>query len=429
MSKIEAGRTSLNITSFDFWQTLRNIEEMTCIRTEKKGLQFTVSRASEVPQCIKTDESKLRQVLLNLLSNAVKFTEEGNVTLRVRRTEKRRREESNFQASSFKLQFEIEDTGIGIAPDEIDMIFEALERTQQSQRFTEGTGLGLAISRKFVQLMGGEIHVKSDVGKGSVFTFDIQAEAADITEIKAEQPPRQIIGLESNQPAYRILVVEDHRESRILLTQLLRSVGFEVREATNGREALAQYASWQPHLIFMDMGMPIMDGYEATRQIQKEEEQKSQEQTKNTKHQTRTPIIALTASSFEEDRVQVLAAGCDSFVRKPFKDSEIFAIMAKHLAIRYVYEESEEQQTKDHRQFGKEELKPETLSALPSDILDILEQATIQLNRKRIINAIETIRPHNKPFADNLLEFVDDFQYDEILNCLRTIREKRHDMK
>ena len=167
----------------------------------------------------------------------------------------------------------MQDTGVGIAPDEIERIFDPFVQQRSSRTPSEGTGLGLAISRKFVQMMGGDITVRSDVGKGSTFKFDILVDLADRAEIETEKPVRRVIGLEPGQPAYRTLVVEDNPGNRALIVKLLRFAGFEVHEAVNGQEAIEQYEKRQPDLIWMDMRMPVMDGYEATRRIREREKQ------------------------------------------------------------------------------------------------------------------------------------------------------------
>jgi len=300
-------------------------------------------------------------VLLNLLGNAVKFTEKGDVTLRVSviddsqlNIEDLGTEEINHQSSIFNLQFEIEDTGMGIALDDLDTIFDPFVQIRSDRQGSEGTGMGLAISRKFVQMMGGDIAVKSDVGKGSVFSFDIRVELSDIAEIETEPRAARVIGLEPDQPAYGILVVEDNLENRALLCNLLRSVGFEVHEAVNGQAAIEQYEKRQPDLIWMDIRMPVMDGYEATRRIREREASDFRLRPpalrglrpggnadlglKDEKKESKIPIVALTAHAFEEEKEVILAAGCDDFVRKPFREAEIFEVMARHLGVRYVFE-------------------------------------------------------------------------------------------
>ena len=331
MSKIEAGRTTLNESSFDLYRLLDSLESMLTLKAATKQLQLFFERSPSVPQYIHTDESKLRQVLINLLSNAIKFTEEGGVTLRIQRSpDPAYNLDPNLSAQPGQLlylEFEIEDTGYGIDPQEMSQLFAPFGQTEAGRKSQQGTGLGLPISQKFVRLMGGEIQVKSELEKGSLFYFTIRVQFANTTAILPPTLPAQVIGYElpPHQPNYRILVVDDRLESRLLLVKLLGDMGFAVREACNGQEAIAVWESWQPHLIWMDMRMPIMDGYEASQRI------------KSTLQGQATVIIALTASAFEEDRALVLSAGCDDFLRKPFREETLWQKMAEHLGIQFRY--------------------------------------------------------------------------------------------
>ena len=272
MSKIEAGRITLNNSSFDLIHVLKKLEKMQHASAASKNLELVFEYAQNIPKYIETDENKLCQVLLNLLGNAIKFTNTGRVTLRVRLGAGWEIGEQGEMSEQYPphpphLFFEVQDTGCGIAPQEIDLLFEAFEQTEIGRKSQQGTGLGLAISRKYVQLMGGDITVISIPGVGSRFIFNIQIALACPREIPINQIKYQILALAPAEKAYRILVVDDSKESRLLLVKILTSVGFEVREATDGSEAVANWESWQPHLIFMDMRMPVMDGYEATRII------------------------------------------------------------------------------------------------------------------------------------------------------------------
>ncbi|MCL6752048.1 response regulator [Nostoc sp. CCCryo 231-06] len=270
MSKIEAGRITLNTSSFDLIHVLKKLEKMQHASAASKNLELVFEYAQNIPKYIETDENKLCQVLLNLLGNAIKFTNTGRVTLRVRlgagSWETEEQGEQNLPHPPH-LFFEVQDTGCGIAPQELDLLFEAFEQTEIGRKSQQGTGLGLAISRKYAQLMGGDITVNSIPGVGSRFAFDIQIALACPIEIPINQTRYQILALAPTEKAYRILVVDDSKDSRMLLVKILTSVGFEVREAIDGSEAVANWESWQPHLIFMDMRMPVMDGYEATRII------------------------------------------------------------------------------------------------------------------------------------------------------------------
>ncbi|MCG6133085.1 MAG: ATP-binding protein [Nostoc sp. LLA-1] len=388
MSKIEAGKTTLNVSSFDLIHLLQSLEEMFRFRTASKGLQLIFEYAADIPQYVQTDESKLRQVLLNLLGNAIKFTTTGSVTLRMGVVEtwgNWEEAETHYPipsppASSDQfLHFEVIDTGAGISPDEIDVLFAAFGQTETGRKSQQGTGLGLAISRKYVQLMGGDINVSSTLGKGSTFTFDIQFGLALFEEIPQPTIPSQVIGLAPEQPEYRILVVDDVMESRLVIVKLLTAIGFVVREAKNGEEAIAQWIEWQPHLIFMDMRMPVMDGYEATKIIKargiayklwkihtplaggvKQTNYLENLFSRDTQCEflpnthftcchsnslisqhdglakTHTVIIALTASAFEEERQKILANGCDDFIRKPFTREVLLEKLHQHLGVKYI---------------------------------------------------------------------------------------------
>ncbi|MGA9382233.1 MAG: ATP-binding protein, partial [Phormidium sp.] len=249
MSKIEAGQVTLNESSFDLYRLLEDIEDMFRLRAKSKKLQLIFYLASDLPQSIKTDQSKLRQVLINLLSNAIKFTNTGCVTLRVQKVA----EETEKMSVTCSLYFQIEDTGPGIAPEEIDKLFEAFGQTETGRNSQEGTGLGLPISREFIKIMGGKINVNSVLKKGSIFSFSIKVTLAKTDEITPVINPKKIISLEQNQTEYRILIVEDKLENRQLLRGLLSPLGFQIKEAVNGAEAIALWESWQPNLILMDM--------------------------------------------------------------------------------------------------------------------------------------------------------------------------------
>ncbi|MBN3897003.1 MAG: response regulator [Nostoc sp. NOS(2021)] len=373
MSKIEAGKIRLNRSSFDLIHVLKNLEEMLHLRAASKNLELLFEYAQYIPKYIEADENKLCQILLNLLGNAIKFTGTGRVTLRVRLG-------AGEQNPSYPpyLFFEVQDTGCGIAPQEIDLLFEAFEQTEIGRKSQQGTGLGLAISRKYVQLMGGDITVSSLPGVGSTFAFDVQIALTCPREIPTNQIKSQILALAPTEKAYRILVVDDSKESRLLLVKILTPLGFEVREATDGREAIANWESWQPHLIFMDMRMPIMDGYEATRMIKAKQighgaatlrrfpklysygeatAVMGNDAFGTSTLQTRTPtalpplcdfsevtqgcsnthtiIIALTASAFEEERQKILSIGCDDFIRKPFTQEVLLEKLSQHLGVKY----------------------------------------------------------------------------------------------
>jgi signal transduction histidine kinase/ligand-binding sensor domain-containing protein/CheY-like chemotaxis protein len=323
MSKIEAGRMTLNPKSFDLHHLLESLEEIFALRAAGKGVALHLELSPQVPPFVRADEGKLRQVLMNLLGNAVKFTQQGAIILRVGRCDSGGARPGRAAC----IRFEVEDSGPGIAADEIDKIFMPFVQTTVGKKSPEGTGLGLSISQQFVQLMGGEIQARSQVDQGSTFWFDLPVEVSEASELETPPPTRQVVGLEAGQPVYRLLIVDDQEVNRRLLTKIFAPVGFEVREAGDGQQAVEIWETWQPHLIWMDMRMPVMDGYEATRRI------------KATTGGQATIIVALTASGLEEERSVILSEGCDDYMRKPFLEQDLFDMLAKHLGLRYVYQD------------------------------------------------------------------------------------------
>jgi predicted ATPase/signal transduction histidine kinase/CheY-like chemotaxis protein/tRNA A-37 threonylcarbamoyl transferase component Bud32 len=401
LSKIEAGRITLNETSFDLHRLLDDLEDMFQLKAEDKGLRLLFERTPEVPQYVRTDEVKLRQVLINLLNNAIKFTCEGGVSVRVRSVISNGEDSSNYQ-----LQFEVEDSGAGIAPEELDSLFEAFMQTRTGQQSSEGTGLGLPISRSFVQLMGGEMTVSSQVGHGSLFKFDITVSVVETAQSNSQQLTRRVVALEPNQPTYRILIVDDRWDNRQLLIRLLSRVGFELLEATNGQQALEIWENCCPHIILMDMRMPVMDGYEATKRIKA-----------TTKGQA-TAIVAVTASSFEEQRAIILSTGCDDFIRKPFREADIFDALHKHLGVSFVYDESTASPTSTQTDTGA--ITPDAIAALPTDLVANLYQAIIDGDKDLMLSLIDPIRSSNKPLANALAALVNNFRYKQLLTLTQS---------
>src|SRR5436305_1874594 len=300
MSKIEAGRTTLNPSTFDLPVLLKDLEMMFRVRTDEKKLSFSVETIGDVPQFIVTDINKLRQVFINVLGNAVKFTEQGGVGVRVRADRE--------GVMGPRLRVEVEDTGPGISPDDQDKLFRHFEQTKTGQQAGTGTGLGLAISREFVRLMGGDITLSSQVGRGSVFVVNLPLKEGEAQAVQAKDNPRHVLRLQPGQLACRVLIADDIEDNRQLLAQLLAPVGFEIRLATNGAEAVREFEQWQPHLVLMDFRMPVMDGHEAIRRI------RAMVGGKEPK------IIAVTASAMEENRLDLMAIGADDFISKPFRE-------------------------------------------------------------------------------------------------------------
>ena len=396
LSKIEAGRIELELQAFELSLMLEDIGLIFEARAEDAGLDFYLQRDQSLVQYISSDISKLRQILFNLLGNAVKFTTEGSVTLKVWT------QFIDNDTKSLFLHFEVKDTGLGIAPAQMERIFEPFIQSKRLKTNTKGTGLGLAISKSFVDLLDGKINAESELEKGSLFHVSIPVELADAAEVVDLKVTRStVLGLEPGQRAWRILVVEDSAENRLLLSSIMHQAGFETMEAENGKEAVNLYRKWQPNLILMDMRMPIMDGYEATSIIR---ELPGGKQVK---------IVAITASAFKEQRKDIIKAGCDDVLHKPIQTHEIFESIAYHLGVRYIYE-------RQNNSISAEisTLTIEMMAKLPTHLREALRRPSQYLDVKITNQAIQLIRRDYPEIAEALQLLVDEFSFDQIIKLL-----------
>jgi PAS domain S-box-containing protein len=344
MSKIEAGRVELAQTPIAFAPFIKNIESLIRIRADAKGLGFEVKRQTALPPTIVADESKLRQLLLNVLGNAVKFTEQGEVSLGIGA-------ELTADRLRQRIFFEIRDSGPGIAPDDAERVFAPFEQTGIG-REQGGSGLGLAISQRFARLMGGELSVKSVLGEGSTFRFQLDVKCLDRRD-ESRCPP-QVVGLEQDSPL-RVLVVDDRTDNREVLSKMLAAVGIEVRTARNGCEALERFGSYQPDLVLMDRRMPVMDGIEATRRI------------RDMKNRADTPIVIVSASALSEQRQTALEAGADGFIGKPVRESQLFEEIGRLTGASFRFRE---RRAKSH---GDDEDPLELPAELCKQLLELIE--------------------------------------------------------
>ncbi|MEG3858005.1 response regulator [Microcoleus sp. herbarium12] len=454
LSKIEAGRMILDPKNFDLYRLLDDLQNMFLLRAEKQELQLLFEINNDVPQYVRTDDVKLRQVLINLLSNAIKFTQTGSVILKITNsfdseivnllenptacidTKKSIREFAidrtnlanavlrdepdalNPERVSF-LQFEIADTGVGIDPQELDNIFKAFVQTACGQKNHKGTGLGLTITRQFVRLMGGEIVVESQLERGTTFKFEIPVGAVDVADIPNPEINREVTGLEPNQPCYRILIVDDREDNRQLLVKIISPLGLGVQEASNGCEAVEMWESWQPHLILMDVRMPEMDGYEATKEIRNRIQQREQEWQENGSPIPK--IVALTASTIEGRRSFALSIGCDDFISKPFRKTDIFDAIHNHLGVRYLYSNSTEPiwaGDRHHQSDSPSNAALAYLPELPPQWIENMRLVIRSADFDLIARTIEEIRDDSHEFAAMLQGHLDNFDYQKIINLI-----------
>ena len=376
IARIEAGHTTVQHEAFDLADILRAVEEMIRSRAESKGLVFRVEKHGNLPFSVIGDPQHLKQVLLNLLGNAVKYTEEGTVIL-------------GLKASNGHIHFEVIDTGPGIADEDQERIFLAFYQTDAGIAVGDGAGLGLTLSREFVRLMGGELTLQSKLGEGSVFSFCIPLPETNI--VTTTLPCSHVVGLQANQTPIRILIAEDSIDSRDFLLNLLSSIGFEVRTVENGLQAIESFKNWQPHFIWMDVRMPVMDGNEATRQIRR------------LPGGNQVKIVALTASVFQERLDDILKAGCDDILGKPFEEDQLFQIMGKLLNLKYRYANT-----------VRNETIVLDLSVLNSEQCREIKHAAEALDVDAFTNIIEQIRQDHPTLASNLERWVNEFRFEQI---------------
>lgn len=396
MAKIEAGRVVIENTCFDLGLLMRDTIEMMHERAEIKGLKLFFDQSSNFPRFVSMDESKLRQVLLNLISNAVKYTKKGSVRVILNA--------ENFENSQkCTLIFRVEDTGIGISEHDLPLIFNSFVQVG-SESDQKGTGLGLPITKEYIELMGGTLEATSELGQGSIFIAKLPA-----VKVSAEQVPTapennlyNVIGLEAGQPAYRVLIVEDQLENRLLLKNLLLSVGFNVYEAHNGKEGVELFQQVQPHFIWMDRRMPVMDGIEATRII------------RSLPGGQEVKIVAVTASVFLEQRQEFLAVGVNDIVNKPYRESEIFESMAQQLGVKFIYDTPELEQIAE-----KGSVNLDALQNLPLLLLNELTAAVTELDIERCSALIEQIKQIDAPLAMQLFERVHQLDFETLSQWLK----------
>ncbi|MES9991727.1 MAG: ATP-binding protein [Candidatus Thiodiazotropha sp.] len=394
ISKIESGRVELEESHVYLYRLLEEIKSLMYVRAHGKDLVLTLEQSPDLPGHINADASKLRQVLINLVGNAIKYTPSGAVAMRAMVTEKQ-------NSIPMRLRFEIEDTGPGMKEEDRERIFSPFEQLDNRETFETGTGLGLSIAKQYVELMGGMIGVDSEWGKGSIFYFEIPVEVVTAVASTVEPQHGRVLGLAEGERTRRLLIVEDQPENRLLLHKLLAPLGFELQEAVNGQQAVDLSKQWHPHLIFMDIRMPLMDGLEATRRI------------KAMDIGIQTKIVALTAHALEEERRDILAAGCDDFIRKPYKDNEIFDTLTKHLNVRFDYE-GEASAVVD----AKIPLTAAAVAELPDKLRNDLKQALLRLDTDEINKAIVAIRAHDTDTANALDAVAKDLQYGRILHLI-----------
>ncbi|MEM9088553.1 MAG: ATP-binding protein [Cyanobacteria bacterium P01_F01_bin.53] len=472
MSKIEAGRVTLTPKQFDLHEIFQDMQGMFFLKMRDKGLEFLVETSASVPKYIHADEGKLRQVLINLIGNAVKFTEQGQVVLRAKvihpsdaplpdqRSQHRHSQSQVDPQSSLRplLQLEIEDSGPGILAEEIDQLFMPFEQTSSGQRLKQGTGLGLSITKKFIELMGGSIHTQSTVSVGTRFTVSLPISLAEVAGVSSRNTHAPVVGLALPAQDYRILVVDDEPDNCLVLTDLLATSGLLVRQASNGQEAIEIWQAWRPHFIWMDLRMPIMNGYEATQWIRTQEKQALSSAAKASSsgkasgqpavERSATKIVALTASVFDEKAEQIVAVGFDDFLFKPFQSERIWKIMGQQLGLELLYQSGSRQSSSrqsgnrpsEDRQSGHAQSTQSTVAGdwshttapapltaaelskglhdMPSQWLSDLYDAASRLKGKHVMRLLSELPSEKGAIASQLQSLAEDYKFNEIVSLI-----------
>jgi len=400
LAKIESGRTTLNEVPTDLHQLLDDLDRTFAVQAEDKGVQFVLERSPDVPALIHIDQLRLREVLTNLLENALKFTKQGRVSLCVTAI-------CNASETGRRLAFEVCDTGPGISAEELRTVFEAFVQSKTGRESRQGSGLGLTISSSYVKLMGGDLRLESEVGRGTTAHFDIPAPVA--TSAPTLEARRTVALISPGQRAYRILVADDGWAMRHLVLRLLAPLGFEVQEARDGGEAVQIWKEWHPHLICMDLRMPVMDGFEATRRIKAEPDGKS------------TVIIAVTASSVEDPRAAAREAGCDGFLRKPFDEGELLDFLHQYLGVRFTYVE---EKPAGAPASGGRAAVANVLVSLPAASRAKLRSAIAALDVAGIQSVLDGIAGLNREGSETLRALAANYQYGQLLRIIDDVESR-----
>jgi signal transduction histidine kinase/CheY-like chemotaxis protein len=394
LSKIEARKLELMPQPIHLLSFLQGVAEICHIRADQKGIEFITTFEPNLPTAVEVDEKRLRQVLLNLLGNAIKFTEQGSVTLKV--------EVVTPNPHLPRLKFQVEDSGVGIAPEQTSQVFQAFEQVGDQKKQSEGTGLGLAISQKIIHLMGSEIQVKSQLGVGSDFWFEVELPVAnDWVQKNVQSSGQRIVGYMG--PPYHILVVDDRWENRSVIRHLLEPLGFTLVEADNGKEGLEKIQQQLPDLVITNLSMPVMDGFEFLKQIRASETLRS------------LKVIVSSASVAQLDRQTSLNAGGDDCLAKPVQAEKLFALLEQYLELTWEYEAIASSPVSS---------LPEPTEIVPPSQSDLHQLLTLaqQGRTKKLIEIAEQIAQQDsayRPFTQHLIQLAKQFQSEKIEHLIQ----------
>jgi PAS domain S-box-containing protein len=396
LSKIEAGYGKINPVNVDLYALLADIRMMFSQQAQSKTIQLNFETTGNLPQYILVDDNKLRQILINLIGNALKFTDKGEISVRAGI--------DHTDELKSMLVIEIHDSGTGISEYEIGNLFRQFEQASEGMKQSNGTGLGLALSRELAILMGGNITVSSIEGEGSVFTIRVEIKEGK-PETGEDLISRRVIGIDNPKSTSRILVVDDREENLKVVVDFLHWAGFETQEAVNGEDAIARFEQWNPDLILMDIRMPVMNGYEATRWIKA---------TEKGKH---VPIVMLSASQLEVDEEIIAGLDIQGFIQKPFRENELFDTISKVLGISYIYQEDAGNDSASGSLNSPEVIAIE-LAKLPEKLIERMKEAIGKADFYLLIELITQFEPEHPELAKHLLVYANNFDHAYLQNSL-----------
>ncbi|MDD5699474.1 MAG: response regulator [Victivallaceae bacterium] len=411
MSKIEAGRMTLQPEPLDFHRLIHDLVSMFWVRTEAKNLQFDLLLTEDTPHFIVTDAGKLREALINLLSNAVNFTNKGGIVIRVSPAPDT--PPAGGAAGKIRLIVEVEDTGCGVAEKDIEAVFTPFEQADGG-RWHSGTGLGMSISRQFARMLGGDLTLVSKLGKGSTFTLSFTAELTSEDRVQSvdKKDKLSVAALAPGQKKYKILIVDDDESNLELLVQFLKLIGFSTCEARDGQEAVEMFRKTKPDAVLMDYHMPKADGFEATRQIKSLPEGKA------------VPVIIITASAFEQNRQDALQAGANAFIRKPYIEDDLLEEIKRLTGVEYVYHTGSQAgvpAAMSDRDREKKDVAGD-IRKLPEALVARMRQAVLEGNQNMLLKLINStdIEP---ALAEFLRTKAEKFEYESLQKLLEPVKD------
>ncbi|QQE65653.1 histidine kinase [Leptolyngbya sp. BL0902] len=403
LAKIEAGQMSLITSAFSLPDLVQQLIDMLLPRANAQGIRLTFQIEDGLPPYLRSDSGKLQQILLNLLDNALKFTPAGTVSLVVTW--------ADATACPPLLRFCVTDSGPGIAADQIPGLFQPFSQTDTGRTRQDGTGLGLALSRRFAHLLGGDLTLAESGPQGSTFYLDLPVVAVNQVELKPRTLVDQVVALAPDQPVPRVLIADDNETNQRLMMVLLGSLGFVVKGAGDGQEAVAQWQQWRPDLVVMDLRMPRMDGYQASQTI------------RSMAGEAQPVIFALSASAFDEEESVALASGCDRFLRKPLRENDLLEAIQQHLGVRYLYADP----TPSTDPGPSASLLPGSpnldCTGLPADWVAELYKAAMVANSQALYALLEALPHDRQPLALTLRRWVEDFRCDKIVEWVEQGRD------